>query len=393
MYSVLRHTGSIFWKKRPLHLTFFLTRRCNARCPFCFYLKSDYNPTIPPFLIPPRPPLLKWGVGDLSGGKGGFSEELSFDEIQRISITTGNLLWLAFSGGEIYLRDDLVDISKLFYKNNKPSIMLYPTNGLLPEVIKDKTEQILKNCKKSVIVVKLSIDGLNGEHDTLRNTPGGFDKTMETYRLLGELLGKYPNFELGVNTVFCSKNQDNMDEIIDFVRGLKDIKTHTISLVRGSLSDESYKEVDYKKYLHAIERLEDNLKNRISGIYRFKGGRLKAAQDIIQRRLIYRTLLEQKRLIPCYAGRLNIVLRETGDVYPCETLKEGFGNVRDYDYDIRRIILSEKAKEVVNSIANNQCYCTHECYFMTNILFNPAIYPALLKEYLQLLYPLRHFPS
>lgn len=306
------------------------------------------------------------------------------DEIQKISVTMGNLLWLAFSGGEIYLRDDLVEISKVFYKNNKPSIMLYPTNGMLPENIKDKTEQILKHCKKSVIAVKLSIDGLNGSHDAIRNTPGSFDKTMQTYRLLGELLGKYPNFELGINTVFCSKNQDNMDEIIDFVKGLRDIKTHTISLIRGDLSDESYKEVDYTRYFHAIERLENNLKSRISSTYRFKGARLKAAQDIIQRRLIYQTMFEHKRLIPCYAGRLNLVLTEIGDVYPCEILSETFGNIRDYDYDVGKIIKSEKAERVIDSIMNNRCYCTHECYFMTNILFNPSIYPALLKEYLQL---------
>lgn len=360
MHSLLRFSDSIFWKKRPIHLTFFLTKRCNARCPFCFYLRNKEI-------------------------KANTSEELAIDEIQKISVTMGNLLWLAFSGGEIYLRDDLVEISKVFYKNNKPSIMLYPTNGLLPENIKDKTEQILKHCKKSVIAVKLSIDGLNGSHDAIRNMPGSFDKTMQTYRLLGELLGKYPNFELGINTVFCSKNQDNMDEIIDFVKGLKDIKTHTISLIRGDLSDESYKDnIDYTRYFHAIERLENNLKSRISSTYRFKGARLKAAQDIIQRRMIYQTMFEHKRLTPCYAGRLNLVLTEMGDVYPCEILTEGFGNVRDYGYDIRRIIRSEKAKKVINSIVNNQCYCTHECYFMTNILFNPSIYPALLKEYLQL---------
>ncbi|MBI5042675.1 MAG: radical SAM protein [Nitrospirae bacterium] len=369
MYSPLRHTGSIFYKRRPIHLTFFITRRCNAGCPFCFYLKNT----------PPIPPLAR-------GGEGGVdkSPELSIDEIHKISLTMGNLLWLAFSGGEIYLRDDLVEISRIFYKNNKPSIMLYPTNGMLPEVIKDKTEQILKHCKKSVIAVKLSIDGLNGSHDELRNTLGSFDKTMQTYRLLRELINKYPNFELGVNTVFCSKNQNSMDEIIDFVKGLKNIKTHTISMIRGELLDESYKEVDYLKYLRAIERLENNLKNRDSSVYRFKGARLKAAQDIIQRQLIYRTMLEHKRLIPCYAGRLNLVLTENGDVYPCEMLNEGFGNIRDNDYDMERVIQSKRAREVVNSIIKNRCYCTHECYFMTNILFNPRMYPALAKEYLQL---------
>ena len=223
--------------------------------------------------------------------------------------------------------------------------MLYPTNGLLPELIRDRTEEILRHCKKSVIAVKLSIDGLNEAHDKLRNTPHSFDKTMETYSLLEKLLEKYPNFELGVNTVFCSENQDSMDRIIDFVSGLKNIKTHTISLIRGRLEDESYKKIDYKKYLHAIKRLEENLKNKTSATYRFKGARIKAAQDILQRSLIHRTLLEQKRLNPCYAGRLNLVLTESGDVYPCEILTERLGNVKDYDYNIKKILRTANAKK------------------------------------------------
>jgi radical SAM protein with 4Fe4S-binding SPASM domain len=313
------------------------------------------------------------------------SDELSIDEIEKISLTMGSLLWLAFSGGEIYLRNDLVEISRVFYQNNKPPIMLYPTNGLLPDVIRERTEQILKHCRKSVIAVKLSIDGLHDAHDVLRKTPGSFVKTMESYHLLGELLDKYANFELGVNTVFCSRNQDAMDEIIDFVNGLKNIKTHTISLIRGSVSDESYKEVDAGKYFHAIERLEENLKKKVSNVYRFKGARVKAAQDILQRRLILRTMYEQKRVIPCYAGRLNLVLSENGNVYPCEILTESFGNVRDYNYDIGKVIQSDSAKTIIDSIMNKKCFCTHECYFMTNILFNPRLYPELAGEYIQLM--------
>ncbi len=296
----------------------------------------------------------------------------------------GKLLWLAFSGGEIFLRDDLVEIGKTFYINNKPSIMLFPTNGMLPEVIKEKIEQILKHCRKSVIAVKLSLDGVDGAHDALRNRHGCFETTMSTYHMLEGLVGKYPHFELGVNTVFCSENQEKMDEIIDFVKTLKNIKTHTISLIRGNLSNEKYKNVDHTKYRRAIERLEQNLKNRTSSVYRFKGARIKAAQDIIQRRLIHETILREKRIIPCYAGRLNLVLTERGDVYPCEILTESLGNIRDYDYDMGKIVQSEKAGEIVDAIVRNRCYCTHECYFMTNILFNPGLFPALAKEYLKL---------
>ena len=359
MYSPFRHINSIFRKKKPIHLTFFLTRRCNAKCPFCFYLKTDM-------------PAVKQDA------------ELSLDEIEKISGSMGPLLWLAFSGGEIYLREDLVEISRIFYRNNKPALMLFPTNGLLPEVIKDRTEQILKQCPDSIIAVKLSMDGLYHEHDALRNTPGSFEKTMATYNLLKGLLSKYPNFELGINTVFCSENQEKMDEIIDFANSIKGIKTHTISLIRGNLSDKSFQDIDYRKYSHAIERLENNLKADISSIYRFKGAKIKAAQDILQRRLINRTMLDKKRLIPCYAGRLNLVLSENGDVFPCEIITETFGNVRDFDYNMGKVIQSDNAKKIINSIMNKKCYCTHECYFMTNILFNPALYPALAKEYIQL---------
>ena len=328
-------------------------------CPFCFYLNSQEKPRI-------------------------AVDELSLDEITRFSSSMGNLLWLAFSGGEIFLREDLPEISSVFYRNNKPAIMLFPTNGMLPELIREKTEQILRQCSKSIIAVKLSLDGLGNTHDELRKKKGSFDKTMATYHLLGELLGRYPHFELGINTVFCAENQDMMDEIIDFVRGLKHIKTHTISLVRGDLSHEGFKEVDHAKYHAAIERLEKNLKNGVSPTYRFRGARIKAAQDVLQRRLIHQTALKKRRLIPCYAGRLNLVLTETGDVYPCEILSSKLGNIRDFDYDAGKVLRSEKARKVIHSIMNDQCYCTHECYFMTNILFNPRLYPSLIKEYSQI---------
>ncbi|HXY53259.1 MAG TPA: radical SAM protein [Nitrospirota bacterium] len=359
MYSPFRYVRDIFWKGRPIHLAFFITRRCNAKCPFCFYLRSGE---------PPADSL----------------PELSLEEIERTSSSLGSLLWLAFSGGEIFLRDDLIEIARIFYRNNKPAIMLFPTNGLMPEVILDRIETIVRSCPKSVVALKLSVDGVGEAHDTIRNMPGSFDKTLQTYMAVSDLVDRYPNFELGINTVFCSENQESMDEVIDFVRELKNIKTHTISLVRGNLTDKRYGVVDSNKYLDAVRKLEENLKGGRSPVYRFRGARIKAAQDILQRRLIHQTMRENKRIIPCFAGRLNLVLTECGDVFPCELLTESFGNVRDFGYDIGKVVRSERACRVNGSIRDNTCYCTHECYFMTNILFNLQMYPTLMNEYLQL---------
>ncbi len=141
-----------------------------------------------------------------------------------------------------------------------------------------------------------------------------------------------------------------------------------------------------KLYKEAIDVMEADLRNGRARIYRFKGAHLKAAQDVLQRRLIYQTMLQQRRIIPCYAGRLNLVLTESGDVYPCESLDRKIGNVREHGYEINRLLQSEEAKKIIRGIETTSCFCSHECYFTTNILFNPRLYPALAREYLRLKY-------
>ena len=72
MYSPFKYIGHAALKHRPIHLTFFVTRRCNSRCPFCFYLQSaDAAPQVRP--------------------------ELSLEEIEKVSSSLGSLLWLEAS--------------------------------------------------------------------------------------------------------------------------------------------------------------------------------------------------------------------------------------------------------------------------------------------------------
>ena len=360
-FSPFRHLDSILWKRKPIQFTFFLTRRCNARCPFCFYTSKQ----------------------NIAASA---SPELSIDEIARIAPQLGKLLWLAFSGGEIFLRDDLVEITKLFYKTNKPAIILLPTNGLLQDTIYTNVETILRACPNSSIVVKLSLDGPEPIHDELRGVPGSFQKTLKTCSALGKLVDKYANFELGINTVFCQANQDLVGGVMDLVQTLPHVKTHTVSLIRGEVSRDDLKQGDMEKYNKIIDRLEFDLKKRLAAVYGFRGAKIKAAQDILQRRKIYEAALHNQRSSPCYAGKLNLVLTETGDLYPCEDFSEKmkFGNVRDTEYNLQRLLESAQGRNIEQFIADKRCCCTHECYFMTNILFNPGNYPALLKEYLQL---------
>ena len=146
MRAALRHVPSLLVKARPAHLTFFVTRRCNAACPFCFYAEER----------------------DRKGG----APELSLDEIRRVAWSMGRLLWVLFSGGEPFLREDLPAVAQAFHDANDAGFLTLPTNGLLPEVIEEATEEILRRCPRSVVVVKLSLDGVGADHDAIRRTPG-----------------------------------------------------------------------------------------------------------------------------------------------------------------------------------------------------------------------------
>ena len=200
MNPALRFLPHVLWKRRPIHLTLFVTSRCNARCQHCFYIKGDEAP-------------LKE-----NGTSPEMSPEMSIKEYEKLSKGMGSLIWLAFSGGEIFLRDDLVEISRVFYKNNRPSIMLYPTNGLMPEKTLSVMEQVLAECPESIVTVKLSIDALGQKHDQMRGKAGSFDLVLETHERLKGLLDKYKNFELGVNTLVSNINQHDISSVIDFVR-------------------------------------------------------------------------------------------------------------------------------------------------------------------------------
>ncbi|MDZ7640507.1 MAG: SPASM domain-containing protein [Desulfurivibrio sp.] len=357
-----RHLPAIA-RRRLLHLTIFLTRRCNQRCAFCFYLAADTPVT--------------------QGHKDG---ELSLTELERLAATTPPLLWLAFSGGEIFLRRDLVDIVEVFYRQTRPAIILLPSNGLATADIVSTSAEIIRRCPRSTVVVKLSLDGPPPVHDALRGVPGSHQAVLATAAGLGELQERYDNFELGINSVFCPATEDSMIATIDQVAAMPHIRTHTISLARGELADRQQLTAELAKYQRACEYLASKLQKRQAATYSFGGARLKAAQDILQRRYILGTARQQKAQLPCLAGRLNLVVADDGTVYPCESFLADMimGNIREQDNDLTKLLHTEQAQRVVAAIQRDRCFCTHECYMMTNILFNPANYPVLLKEYFKL---------
>ena len=139
--------------KEPVSLIYFVTEACNANCPHCFVeFKSREN-------------------------------ELSLSEIEKISESCGNSLRnIALTGGEPFLRDDLFDIAKIWWKNSTIQSVSVTTNGSMP----DRVYDFAKKCAEEKIPVSFFFS-----YDFMETSPCGSEKDQD--------------FFLSLPTVFCRR--------------------------------------------------------------------------------------------------------------------------------------------------------------------------------------------
>jgi MoaA/NifB/PqqE/SkfB family radical SAM enzyme len=123
--------GKLSGKIRWGYVIFFVTNRCNAKCKHCFYWKNLNK-----------------------------KDELSLDEIERISDRLGTVQVLLLSGGEPVLRSDLFEIISLFIGRNGTKVVSIPTNALMPEKIVEVTERLAAVFPKVTFSINPSIDEL-----------------------------------------------------------------------------------------------------------------------------------------------------------------------------------------------------------------------------------------
>jgi hypothetical protein len=78
-----------------------------------------------------------------------------------------------------------------------------------------------------------------------------------------------------------------------------------------------------------------------------------------------------------------------GDIYPCET--KGYpnvetmssnimGSIRDFNYDITKLLESNLAKKNQHEIKSNKCHCNHGIDALISMLSSPKFQFKLLRE-------------
>ena len=349
------------YKQLPSYFIFYPTSRCNLKCSHCFYhdsLNKKFN-------------------------------ELSVDEIDKITKTMDPILSLILTGGEPYLRHDLDKIVKIFYENTRVPIITIPSNGWYLSKMDKQITNMMEWCPYLTLNQQISIDGIGADHDLIRmdkqvvGSDNSFDKAIKTIHHLKKIQKTYDRINIGIIITFTNQNQKKFKDIIKGIYSLVEPDNISINLVRGDPKQKVNLNLDLELYRDAV-KYRDNLyyEKKMSGHSRFKGNKLATAGRIMLNELTNKTFEENKYSTPCYAGNLSGVMYPEGDVYPCEILDDShkIGNIRDFDLNFKKLWLSKKASEEVKFIRKTKCFCTHECFNSVNILFNPKFYPEIIKK-------------
>ena len=350
----------IKFKQLPSYFIFYPTSRCNLKCSHCFYhdsLNKKFN-------------------------------ELTIDELNKITKTMDPILSLILTGGEPYLRHDLDKIVQIFYENTKVPIITIPSNGWYLEKMDKQIRNMMEWCPYLTLNQQISIDGIGKDHNAIRmdkQVVGGdnsFEKAIKTIDHLKKLKKIYQRINIGIIITFTNENQKKFKNILKEIYSMTNPDNISINLVRGDPKQKVNLDLDLNLYREAV-KYRDSLfyEKKMSGHAKFKGNRLATAGRILLNELVYKTYESNKYSTPCYAGNLSGVMYPEGNVYPCEILDDShkIGNIRDFDLDFKKLWLSDKAKKEVEFVRKTKCFCTHECFNIVNILFNPKYYPKVLS--------------
>jgi len=301
------------------------------------------------------------------------------EEWRRVFNSLGNApFWVTISGGEPFLREDLVAFVRSLYEICRPSIINIPTNGLLTHRIPEWVAEMARCCPKAQIIVNLSVDELGSRHDEIRGVQGSFTRVMETFHALKRIHSK--NLTVGFHTVISRFNADRIPDIYDYLTGLKpDSYVAEIAEEREELGTIGS---DIAPSPEAYERAADYIIAAAKGATLNRMGKIARAFRMEYHRIVNQMLKEQRQVIPCYAGVASAHIASDGNVWACCTRAESMGNLRGKGYDFRRIWFSQKAARMRRGIKDKHCWCPLANVSYTNMLFAPRTLLRVGRKYL-----------
>ncbi|MCL5773737.1 MAG: SPASM domain-containing protein [Firmicutes bacterium] len=328
----------------PYKINFAVTYICNSKCKICSIWK----------LYSEQPQLLK--------------DELSLEEITKIFQNfPSTISWISLLGGEPFLRKNLSAIVHSAVKEIPSlAVISIPTNGLMENSVLTFLEET-KSIKDRIIFIRFSLDGPPAVHNKIRGLESAYESTWNTYQKSKKLLKGQKNFNLGIETTVSSLNLPHLSPFLKDMASRGEAITITVA---------------HDGYPYHFDGINGNI---------FPGGKSKEVREVIGviknfkekfkpenlLNLLYVRRIPQfidnpeKHIMPCGALKSSLFMDPFGNVSPCFIWDYKLGNLRQCNYEILKLLDSQKAKEGLNVIRNHQCpNCWTPCEAYQSIISN-----------------------
>jgi len=273
-------------KTRLKEVVIAITYRCNLRCQMCGIWKSNLEK------------------------ENEFLKPSDFEKLPK-SISDINL-----TGGEPFLRDDLAEIVARIKKRLPKAKIIISTNGFL-------TNQIGKEAKKLYqidpqIGLAVSLDGIGSKHDEIRGVEGSYQRAIETIKILKKI--GFENLKIGFT--LGDHNVDQLKRVYQLSRELG--VEFSLTLVHSS---DNYFNCQNKirKKEELVQVLNWLIEKEISSWNPKQWARAFYAFGM------KKFILEGKRILPDYSGKLSVFVDPFGKIFPCDISSSQIGNLEEIE--------------------------------------------------------------
>lgn len=285
-----------------------VTYRCNAKCHMCNTWQFPTDPT----------------------------KEIGVEVYEKLP----KLKTINVTGGEPFLRDDLVDIIAVL--KSKSDRLVISSNGYY-------TEKILDLFKKHPdIGIRISIEGLPEANDELRGIPGGFDHGIRT---LVELNHMGIN-DIGFGITVSDRNANDLIELFHLA------KMMNIEFATAATHNAFY----FHKLDNKFEKPDiviGELKKLIEELLR--SHKIKDWFRAYFNYGLINYIRGNSRLLKCEMGQDSFFLDPYGRVLPCNVLNKSMGDLREQRFDD---IWNSSQAETIRSCARN---CGKNCWMIGSV--------------------------
>lgn len=303
-----------------------VTYRCNAKCAMCGIGE-----------------LKKWCELSLKNYEAVFKDPIWSSNVRSVNIT----------GGEPFLRKDIVEMTEMLLDNTKNlNSLIVNTNGILSDNIVDYVKRVLSMCKREHNVslkIYVSLDGIGKSHDDIRKVNHCFEKVDQTVRDLRQLM-QLCDFDVVLNCTVTKENYQNVYDVYEYARNHKMEINYTYAMISSVYFQNEEKVVD----LDNLEReyfinflnflIETDMGVKMSGYYRN----------------LIKMLEGSYRRIGCIFQEKGIFIHPSGKVFRCWVYDKEIGNI--HKDTLSEIWEKQVEKCSVEDIKQRCQSCFNNCY-------------------------------